>query len=102
MLTNAGPLWRTVCLALLLAGCSEQGDHPALRHLIAAELIEREPVSEDHIKIEEILIEDHRAMVRVMVRGRGGRLGSVRTYRCELHREAGHWVMRSAQANLTQ
>ncbi|MBK7928497.1 MAG: hypothetical protein IPJ98_13675 [Bryobacterales bacterium] len=75
MLTNARPLWRTGCLALLLAGCSAKGDHPALRHLIAAELIEREQVSENNIKIEEILIEDHRASVRVMVRGRGGPIG---------------------------
>jgi hypothetical protein len=95
--TNAWPVWRIVCLALMLTACSATSDQHVLRHLVIAELIERENVSESHIRIEDIHIESHRAIVRVVVRGHGGRLGSERTCRCELHREADRWVMRSAQ-----
>lgn len=99
MRTNARPLWRTVSLAILLTACSAKGDHQVLRHLVTAELIEREQVTESHVLIEEIRIEDQRAVVRVTVRGRGGRMGRVESYRCEFRREAGRWVLRSAQAD---
>jgi len=81
-----------------LTACSTSTDGQVLRHLVTAELIEREHVPETHIRVEDIRIERGQAFVRVAVRGQGGRLGIQRTYRCELEREENRWVIRSAEA----
>jgi len=92
-------MWRTVSLALLLTARSAKGDHQVLLHLVTVELIEREQATESHVQIEEVRIEDQRAVVRVKLRGRGGRMGRVVTYWREFRREASRWVLRSIQAD---
>lgn len=95
-------LWRvcqTVSLALLLVACQTDNGQQVLRHLVIAELMQKEHIPEAHIRIEEVRIENRQAIVRVTIRGQGGRMGSVRTYQCELEHEADRWVIRGVQEN---
>lgn len=95
-------LWQvcqTVSLALLLVACRTDNGQQVLRHLVIAELMQKEHIPETYIRIEDVRVENRQAVVRVTIRGQGGRMGSVRTYHCELEREADRWVIRGVQEN---
>lgn len=98
MFTQAWRACGTAALALMLTACAPTIGQQVLRHLVIVELMERDQVPESYISIEDIRMVQEQALVRATVRGHGGRLGSVRTYRCELERAADRWVLRSVQA----
>lgn len=84
-------------LVVLLAACSGT-DEQTVRHLVIAELIEREHLSEGYVRIQEVRIESqHHAVVKAKVLGQDGRAATWHTYRCELERDAGRWAIRQVR-----
>lgn len=80
---------------VLLAACSGI-DEQAARHLVIAELIERQRVPESYIVIEDVRTENgQRARVKAKVLGPGeGRAGHWHRYVCLLERDGRRWVIR--------
>lgn len=83
----------------MLAGIACQDDHEqAIRHVVIAEFIEREKVTEEHVEIIEVRIEaPRRAEVKVRVTGTSGRASVPLTFRCRLTHDSGRWSVRAVQ-----
>jgi hypothetical protein len=80
--------------AFVLISCSGANEQ-AIRHLVTAELIEREQLPESHIDIRSIrFVPEHKAEVMAKMLERGGRSGAWRTLRCDVERIAGRWAVR--------
>jgi hypothetical protein len=73
-------------------------DRQAVKHLVMAELIDREQVPESPISVRKVPIDGRqRATVRASVFGPAARFTAKREYRCELERESGRWVLRQVR-----
>lgn len=81
-------------LTLVLTSCA-RNEEQAIRHVVLAELIQREHLPESHIEVQSVrFVTGQRATVTAKVLGQGGRADTWRTVRCTLERDAGRWTVR--------
>lgn len=80
-------------LLCALASCAHP-DEQAIRHLVIAELMQREHLPESHIEIETVrLLSAQEAIVIARILPFEGRAGMKRTVRCKLQRSGSRWAV---------
>ena len=78
-----------VTLALLLVSCAGN-DEQAVRHLVLAELIQREKLPESHVEIRSVrFLSANRAIVDARVMREEGRAAGWHTLHCSVERDSG-------------
>lgn len=88
---------RYVAILLLLAVSCAGREEQAIRHLVTAELIERERVTEDRIKIDSVeFTGDEQAVVEAKLSPEASR-GARRTVHCTLRKEGQRWIVEKVE-----
>ena len=87
-----------ICGIFLLALDSCTGtEEQAVRHVVLAELIQREHQPQGAIEIQSVdFISQDRTVVLAKVLARQGRASGWHKLRCTVERDAGRWVFRKA------
>lgn len=85
----------SIGLVLALISCGGEQEQ-AIRHLVVAEIIQREHVTEDRIEVMSIqFTSPEDAQVAVKIGAAESRGGEGRIVNCTLKRESKHWTVQS-------
>lgn len=87
-----------VATALLLSSCGD-ADEQAIRHLVVAELIQRENVPESFVEIQSVtLLDSSDSVVHAKVLEHGGRAGQWNAMECCLRKSGERWSIAGCRA----
>lgn len=87
----------SIALFLGLVSCAGEREQ-TIRHVVVAELIQREHVAEDRIEIKSIqFTSPEGANVEATILGEGSRGGEGRIVHCRLKRASQRWTIQSVE-----
>jgi hypothetical protein len=95
---RALPLVLSILMVLTLVSCAGNQEQ-AVRHLVLAELIQREDLPENQIQIQAVhFVSGREAVVDAKVLGHGGRFDGWHKLRCTVELDSGRWsIMKVSQ-----